>query len=184
MGALTQCSWPAAENRPALPTWTVILLRSTSTAASLETAWAPTAAAMARNAAPSGIASRHIGINPAQVVLEQSRRKKARRYPAECHARAILPLSDVAHPQRPVLNVSRASPAQQFVAAQRGLDGALGRNAPCQHQAILQRHSAPLTEIRRAGMRSVAQQSDASGGPSGQGRKIVGAVFEDKLRGA
>src|SRR5215469_7033212 len=46
IGASTQCSCPATENRPALPTWTVIVLRFTSIALS----WAIRSVAVHRTA--------------------------------------------------------------------------------------------------------------------------------------
>src|SRR6478736_9005258 len=116
-------------------------------------------------------------------MLEQSCREEAGHYPAAGDGRAILPLSDLAHQQRPMLDVARPASAERFVAAQRELGRLVAGNTFCEYERILKGHAAALTKIRRAWMRRVPEQSHAPVRPARQGRKIVGSVFEDQLRG-
>src|SRR5271163_3558586 len=96
----------------------VMVLRCTSIAAS----WAAAATAIPRNAALSIKELRLIGIDSPQIMLEQRSRQQTGHRAASRDERSILPLADMTHPQRSVLNMPGPAPAERFVAEQRGLN--------------------------------------------------------------
>src|SRR5579864_3134966 len=97
--------------------------------ASIATSWAAAAAAIPRSAALSLTELCLIGIDFPQIMLEQGGGQETGRRAASSHYSSILPLPDMAHPERSVLNMPGPAPAERFVAKQRGLNRTFAREA-------------------------------------------------------
>ena len=64
---------------------------------------------------------RLVGIYPSQIVLEQPGGKETRHDATSGHDDPVLPLCDITHQPRPLLNVPGALTSESFVATQRNL---------------------------------------------------------------
>src|SRR5579864_4419419 len=148
----------------------------------LESSAAATMPTAAKSDATSFRALRFIGIHSSQIMLEQGGWEETGHRAAPGHDNAILPLPNMAHPERSLLNVPCAPAAERFIATESGLYGAFVRDASGQDQRIFQRHAAALPQIWRTRVSRVAEQSDASGSPVAQRRKIVCAVLDNRFR--
>src|ERR1019366_5233160 len=114
------------ENRPALPTWTVIVLRC----ASIGFSWGLSRAiscAMAgkdmtgkekKNAAKSFTVLSRIRIDLSQIAFEQFGRKHTGDHTSPARHHPIFPLPDIAHQQGTLLHMAGAVAAQRFIAVQ------------------------------------------------------------------
>src|SRR5579872_314768 len=142
--------------------------------------WARAMAVIARKARVNlGL----IRIDSSQIMFEQRGRQEAGYHATTGDRGAILPLPDMSHQERSLLDMAGTTPAQQFVTVERGLDGGLARYALGKDHRIFDRHATALSQIRRAGVGGIAQKSHSASRPARQRRKIVGAVFQNQVRG-
>jgi hypothetical protein len=80
-------------------------------------------------------------------VLEQFGGKKTRHDATSGYYGPVLPLCDITHQPRPLLNVPGALTPQRFVTAQRALRRSFLSKALRQYRGVLKCHAATLTEI-------------------------------------
>src|ERR1700730_6185681 len=120
------------------------------------------AAAMAATARIARVSLGLIRINSPQIMFEHGRREEAGYHAAAGDNRAILPLPDVSHQKRSVLDVAGTTPAQQLVSLESGLNGRLAGQTLRKDHRVFDRHAAALPQIRRARMGGGAEQRHAS----------------------
>src|SRR5258706_975932 len=107
-----------------------------------------------------------IGVHSSQVMFEQPGGKQIRYDLAPADNKTILPLPNMPHHERSLLDVPGTRISHRFVTAQCGLKRDPLADVFGQHQRVFQSHTSALPQIGCARMRCITKQGDQSIAPA------------------